>query len=207
MSEPELREWIELARAVTVEDRERFIPPPDLFDRIAAEVEVDADAPAPEPEPALVLDLEQARVSRAPQAIRRRHRRLAVAAAAAAVVVVLGFSAFTGEPDSPTYIAEATNADLPEPYSGSASATITGDQLAISFSSALPDDEPLELWLIRPDLSDMVSLGLLDDQGTYSVPEGYDPSEYSIVDVSIEPQDGDPTHSGRSILRGELQSA
>lgn len=206
MSDPELRPWIALSRSITVEDRERTDPPAELWDRIAARLDVDV-AVEPDPMPASVIDMEQARTRRAPRAIRRQHRRLAIAAAAAAVVIVLGFSALTTGDDEPTtFVAEATNDELPEPYDGTATASIAGSELAIAFSSDLPDAEPLELWLIKPDLSDMVSLGLIDDQGSYLIPAGIDPSEYSLVDVSVEPNDGDPTHSGRSILRGELRS-
>jgi len=34
-----------------------------------------------------------------------------------------------------------------------------------------------------------------------------DPDVYSIVDIGIEPRDGDVAHSGRSILRGTLTDA
>ena len=72
-------------------------------------------------------------------------------------------------------------------------------------------DADLEVWLIQPDaqggITDLVSIGLIDpdDPGALEVPSGYDPLVYNIVDVSIEPRDGDPGHSGRSILRGPLQ--
>jgi hypothetical protein len=39
---------------------------------------------------------------------------------------------------------------------------------------------------------------------TYAVPGGIDYRNFPIVDVSVEPPDGDPTHSGDSILRGTL---
>ena len=53
----------------------------------------------------------------------------------------------------------------------------------------------------------MVSLGVVQSGDTqWDWPTGIDPNEYSLVDLSIEPDDGDPTHSGRSILRGELKS-
>ncbi|MXV86058.1 MAG: anti-sigma factor [Acidimicrobiales bacterium] len=70
----------------------------------------------------------------------------------------------------------------------------------------------LEAWLIQPDdhgnVADLVSLGLIDpaDPGSLAVPLGYDPSLYSVVDISVEPRDGDPAHSGRSILRGVLRT-
>jgi hypothetical protein len=31
--------------------------------------------------------------------------------------------------------------------------------------------------------------------------------DYALIDVSIEPDDGDATHSGRSLLRGETAQA
>lgn len=77
--------------------------------------------------------------------------------------------------------------------------------------AALPEPEAddLELWLIavRPDGSlDVQPVALVDptSPGTYQVPSGLDPEIYSVVDISVEPRDGDETHSGRSILRGVL---
>lgn len=68
----------------------------------------------------------------------------------------------------------------------------------------------LEMWLIRVDASgkiiDLVPIGLIDPahHNPLAVPKGYDPTVYSVVDISIEPRDGIATHSGRSILRGTL---
>jgi Anti-sigma-K factor rskA len=76
-----------------------------------------------------------------------------------------------------------------------------------------PDANDLELWLISTDdggaIADVQPVSLVDaaSPGTYRVPADLDPSVYSIVDISIEPRDGDETHSGRSILRGELVEA
>jgi hypothetical protein len=42
--------------------------------------------------------------------------------------------------------------------------------------------------------------------GTFVVPADLDPDTYTVVDISIEPRDGDEAHSGRSVLRGELQA-
>lgn len=66
------------------------------------------------------------------------------------------------------------------------------------------------MWLIRPDdegnVADLVSLGVVDpaDPGTLDVPAGYNPDVFFVVDISVEPRDGDPAHSGRSILRWPL---
>lgn len=64
-----------------------------------------------------------------------------------------------------------------------------------------------EVWLIAPDLSRLVSLGVMtSDSGTFPVPAGLNLSEYPIVDVSDEPVDGNPAHSSVSIVRGTLVS-
>ena len=65
-------------------------------------------------------------------------------------------------------------------------------------------DGYLELWLIDPTVSRLVSLGPLRADGIYDVPAGVDPAQFPIVDVSVEPVDGNPTHSGDSVLRGQL---
>lgn len=64
-----------------------------------------------------------------------------------------------------------------------------------------------EVWLIAPDLSRLVSLGVMNsDSGTFAVPAGLDLGQYPIVDVSDEPVDGNPAHSSVSIVRGTLAS-
>ena len=80
--------------------------------------------------------------------------------------------------------------------------------------SELPSPDPgsadLELWLIEPDAdgntAELVSLGLIDpdNPGDFEVPAAYDPDIYFVVDISVEPRDGNADHSGRSILRGPL---
>ena len=64
-----------------------------------------------------------------------------------------------------------------------------------------------EVWLIAPDLTRLVSLGVMtSESGTFPVPAGLDLAEYPIVDVSDEPVDGNPAHSSVSIVRGTLAS-
>jgi hypothetical protein len=79
--------------------------------------------------------------------------------------------------------------------------------------TVLPDVDTadLELWLIEADdtgnLVDVAPVSLIDGAGTYAVPTGLDVTTHRIVDISIEPRDGDDAHSGRSILRGALPGA
>ena len=59
-----------------------------------------------------------------------------------------------------------------------------------------------EVWLFGDD-GKMVSLGTLDNgNGTFTVPQGINTREYRVVDVSDEPPDGNPAHSGISLIRG-----
>ncbi|WP_405059560.1 anti-sigma factor [Kribbella sp. NBC_01505] len=63
-------------------------------------------------------------------------------------------------------------------------------------------------WLCgRPaDGKRMVSLGVLNPTsgGTFQVPGQITAQGYRIVDVSLEPDDGNPEHSHDSIIRGTL---
>ncbi|WP_162799130.1 anti-sigma factor [Nocardioides sp. 616] len=64
-----------------------------------------------------------------------------------------------------------------------------------------------EVWLINLDGSRMVSLGLLarGEAGDFEFPEKLLDEGYRIVDISAEPDDGDPVHSGESLARGTLE--
>jgi hypothetical protein len=44
------------------------------------------------------------------------------------------------------------------------------------------------------------------ESGTFAVPAGLDLDRFRLVDVSDEPRDGNPAHSGDSIVRGALRS-
>lgn len=71
----------------------------------------------------------------------------------------------------------------------------------------VPDagDGYLEVWLLRPDVSGMVTLGVLEgDSGEFLLPPGLDLGEYPVVDISLERVDGDPSHGGDSLVRGEV---
>lgn len=62
-----------------------------------------------------------------------------------------------------------------------------------------------EVWLLKADASGLVSTGFLEGaSGRFTIPANVDLSQYSLVDVSAEPADGDPAHSGDSIVRGQL---
>lgn len=64
-----------------------------------------------------------------------------------------------------------------------------------------------EIWLIDSDVVGMVPLGVVrPGSQTFELPADLELGDFPIVDVSVEPLDGDPTHSGVSVARGELDS-
>ncbi|WP_419919537.1 anti-sigma factor [Candidatus Poriferisocius sp.] len=148
---------------------------------------------------------------------------LAVAGIATSLFFVLRDEPPAGSNEPATVLRSAElayDASAFDPLGARARASVSllkgGPGYVIDMAGAnLPEPEPgadLEVWLIQPDpeggVADLVSLGVVDptDPGRLNVPTGHDPDIYSVVDISVEPRDGDPGHSGRSILRGALQN-
>jgi hypothetical protein len=138
---------------------------------------------------------------------------LAAAAAVLALVVLVGGVALAsrGDDGDTTVVAAAELEPLPGEPTGAASPTRAelvdeSGRLQLDLSTAdLPDpDGYYEVWLIDTEVVGMVSLGPARADGVYDVPPGVDPAVFPVVDVSLEPADGVPTHSGVSILRGTL---
>ena len=156
---------------------------------------------------------------------RRSVGRIVLGAAAALVLIAAGLTAFLlTRDDAGQVVATASLAYDPDNFdalgaqarAGANLVADRGSHSVVIVDAALPAPEAgadLEVWLIRPDaegnVADLVSLGLVDpaDPGQLEVPSGYDPGAYFVVDISVEPRDGDAGHSGRSILRGPLQDA
>jgi anti-sigma-K factor RskA len=135
----------------------------------------------------------------------RRMGLVAVAAAAAVVAVAIAVAVL--RPADDDVVAEATLEPLVPGVGGDARLVASDGSLELRLSAAgLPTPNGYyEVWLIDPTVSRLVSLGPLRPDGRYEVPAGVDPHAFPIVDVSEEPADGAPTHSGVSVLRSELQ--
>jgi hypothetical protein len=77
-----------------------------------------------------------------------------------------------------------------------------GQQVTVNAPDLPASANDYEVWLFGND-GRMVSLGTLNNgTGTFSVPQGINTREYRVVDVSDEPPDGNPAHSGISLVRG-----
>ena len=194
-------------------------PPPAVWGAIAAATGVTA---APRPERVAASASPVAAVPDAPAEVppeggvvrelrpRRSRLLLAVAASlAAGIAIGAGTVALVTRDESDAVVA----ADL-EPLderdaSGNAEVLATGDgeRLRVELDAPDTDDGYYEVWLLEPAVERMVQVGVVrNGTTTLALPEGIDLAEYPIVDVSLEPLDGDPTHSGDSVARGALES-
>jgi anti-sigma-K factor RskA len=125
--------------------------------------------------------------------------------------IVLAGRSSTSPPvaSGPTVVATTDLTALPH-HAGSGQAKIEqtpqGPVLVVDVADLSRDGRGFyEVWLIDPDTMQMVGLGALDGaDGRFAVPKGLDLSTYRVVDVSLEPMDGNPLHSGDSIVRGTL---
>lgn len=192
-----------LLRELDVSDFDLVAPPADIWAGIDAAIRDDAQ----------VVSINSRRASFG--------ARFLAAAAAIAILaagaVVVG-SIRNGSDDRVIASAQlAYDPDAFDPLGADATATARLVEHDSSYEiriedASLPDPaaNDLELWLISTDedgaITDVQPVSLVDPTapGTYAVPAGLDPDVYSIVDISIEPRDGDEAHSGRSILRGTL---
>lgn len=176
----------------TIDAGELLEPHPRVWSAITAELAT----------PAPVVEL----------ATRRRSWRMPVAAAAAAVLVLGGVGAtwWALQPSPATVLASATLDAFPD-WVGSSGTAVVEERAdgarVVDLSLDVPSDPQgfREVWLISSDSDQLVSLGIVrGSTGTFTIPDGLDLTLYDLVDVSEEPFDGDPTHSGDSIVRGQL---
>jgi anti-sigma-K factor RskA len=175
-------------------------PPPAVWQRIADELGLADEAPAARPDEVVVP------LRRSPWRRPLTAAAAVLAVAAAATAVLVGVRG-----PGPTTPAEVT---APLVALGQASASgevVLADgegrrSLVVETSGLPPADGFYEVWLLDLERDRMVALGVLDDsgRGRLTVPDGVEVGDYPEVDVSLEPDDGDPAHSGESVLRGAL---
>jgi hypothetical protein len=191
-------------------------PPEDLWDRISAALDdpgpVSAPGPITGPRPpaggASVRDIGTAPGGRDPRAAGRRRPGSSWLLAAAASVAVLAFGGWwLARGSTPDVLAATALERLQDVGRGEVELVDDGGSLRLRLDTEglEAEDGFLEVWVIDPEVSQLVSLGPLRQDGVYELPDGLDPEAFPIVDVSVEPFDGDPTHSGNSVLRGQLE--
>lgn len=182
-----------IASRVTDEDFQRDEPPKELWTAIATAMD----------RPNEVVTL------------RRQHRRAwlgAVAVVVAGLAIGGGLLRSAGRNDNVVASTALTNkglSPLGAESSGEAEIIRRGSSYRLRIDLSGVPNQPasyIEVWLIDRQVKGMISLGPFHGDGDYTIPSGVDPAKYPIVDVSIEPADGVPTHSGVSIVRGLVAS-
>lgn len=187
-------------------------PPPAVWGAIAAatgvsatprtDVALQAPPVAAPPQDAAVL----------PMRSRRRPLLLAVAAVAAGAVVGAGAVAVLQNQDDGEPVAAVALDPLAEnAASGRAEVIEHSDgSRVIEVDLDAPDlgnGGYYEIWLIDQEVVGMVTLGVVrPGSQTVELPAGLDLGQFPLVDVSVESLDGDPTHSGVSVARGQLDA-
>jgi len=133
-----------------------------------------------------------------------------LAAAAVLAIAALGIAGLLRSQPDEVVVASAAivNDNLPvadDAWGSARLISVDGDlQLEIDVESLAADSGYLELWIINGDVTDMHSLGELNGDGRFDIPDDVDPANFPIVDISIEERDGVAAHSGNSVLRGVL---
>lgn len=221
-----LRSTVSVARS-SIGEAELLAPPARVWQAVRAELDLPAalEPPATAAAPggpvfatsaavagertAPVASLAAARERRA--GIRRLILPIVASAAAAALVAggVLWWGAAAPR-DAGQFVAAAQLDALPAWPSASGQATVAeradGERVVtVSLDAEVGEGVVREVWLLTQNVDGLISLGLLTGtSGEFVVPASVDLAEFSIVDISAEPLDGDPTHSGDSIVRGAL---
>lgn len=199
-----------LARSLTAEDFTLEEPPPHVWANIATKVSTSGPTPRTQ-----VHRRRSTNRSSRPGGRGGLRRPVLVGSVAAAVLAVLvvatvAISVSSG-PSRPVRAEVAlSNAGLDGAgrSSGGNARLVDQDGTAVIELDlrGLPAESNgyLELWLIDTEVQGMVSLGPLHGNGAYPVPANVVVGDFPVLDISLEPIDGQPTHSGRSVLRGVL---
>lgn len=194
-----------IARGVEPHDFDRIAPPPQVWNNVLAEMEI-----------AVASEEATARRKTARFPASRQTSTLLLSAAAAVLLLVGVSVAFLATRDDAVPPAEQlasasmTDVGLQIPTNESAEAVVLceGENCFVEVTlTAIPSagfEADLELWVINSDVTDMHSLGIVSESGRFELPDGVSYENFPIVDISVEPRDGEPAHSGQSMLRGVL---
>ncbi|MEI7992004.1 MAG: anti-sigma factor [Actinomycetota bacterium] len=188
-------------RSLTQADRERLQAPEHLWSRIEAGLRSAVSEQAADAPRAKVIPL-------------RRQRRVvavvgvSVLAACAALAIPLALNGReTAKLLAAAPLSNAGLAAFDTTPEGSARLVESRGQTYLEISVRnVPEraGEHLELWMIDTSVQGMVSLGPYTGSHRYAVPDGISAEAFPVVDLSLEPGDGVPTHSGVSVVRGTL---
>ncbi len=216
-------EAVDLADAAHVRDCARCHARLAELAEVIALVRDGSGASFAEPSPAgwsrlaAALEDEPSVVAPAPHRSRSRLRAVgpwvAGLAAAAVIGIVVGRVTAPSAPAAPTetVVAHAALDEIDTTnVRGEADVVREGSGIRLVVRPDRLEAGPdwLEVWLINRDGKRMVSVGFLSGAGSqaFVIDQRLLDAGYVIVDISQEPLDGNPAHSGHSIVRGTLDT-
>ncbi|MET7827007.1 anti-sigma factor [Streptomyces sp. NPDC005386] len=204
--------WTDIAAELSIPQQARNVLAPGIEDEIHSIITPEAGSDTS-------AEQARARAPLAPMLSERRPvgRRVRFSVALAACAALLGAAAgstvtwWATRSDNTATTASGKPLDSLRPTStgyASLRGTQTHRSLTINVKGLPSTTGYFEVWLMNRSHTKLVSMGVLDPNGraTLPVPENIDLSEYSVVDVSIQPYNGKPDHSGKSIVRGPYAS-
>ena len=188
----------------------QLVPTEAMWQSIQVQLASQATAPAPteaaaEPAPSSPTVTELPR--RTP-----RPRSWLLMAAAAAVGLIIGIGVTTVAVRDRVEVTSSAALEALPGQTGQGTAELVSDrgrpELRVQIDAPPTPDRYREVWLINTDGQRMYTLGVLPDDGRASYPLPPELAgqlqDFTIVDVSIEPYDGNPAHSRESQVRGTL---
>lgn len=186
-------------------------PPPSVWAGIAAATGVSVtvgDEAAETATPPVVVAPSPGPADNVRQLRPRRTRVLL--AAAAVTVVAAGAGAIALNRDEDVVLASTPLAPL-EAGNVSGTAEIVEEDgvrvLRIELDAPAADDAIYEAWLADEQAVGMIGMGSVRPGTTdLPVPDTIDLGDWPTVEISVEPVDGDPGHSGVSLVRGALET-
>lgn len=198
LTDEQLEQLLEdVAARIGPEEPSLLTPPPGVWSAI--ERRLDADPLALEHQPSSVTSLEHHRR-------RRRPAGILLGAVAASLIAAVAVGAVLNR-GGDALLNEVDLASLSSQQRFGTATVVEADGTLVLDVDLDTDLDPgegqfYELWLIDTEVEGMHSLGRISSDGSFAVPEGVDPADFPIVDISVEEDDGDPTHSGNSVYRG-----
>ncbi len=194
----EIEELGRVMRGLQAHSNDLEAPPAHVWESIQAGVE------------AAEASLEETSLEESPA--QPRSRRLARYALAAAVLAIaaLGLGSLLADQPDEEIVAtvEISNEGLADDFAGTGTVNLVSVdgklRLDLDVEQLETDTGFFELWVARPDASEVGSVGVISGDGSFDWPQGFPPDEFPAIAISLEEDDGDPSFGGRAVLFGVL---
>ncbi|MFJ5774421.1 anti-sigma factor [Streptomyces sp. NPDC093094] len=206
----QLHRVVRAARDVSTEDL-LVAPPPRVWDAITAELERGTRSPA-RTGSNTDASVRHAHPSRGRPWQRRPAMLLAAAGLAAGAALGSAVTWWQLDDDvPPVYTSRDSRlAPLAVPQAVGTARLVrsspAGREVTVTVAGLPRTDGYYEVWLMDRTHTRLIAVGVLgpDGRATLPLPAGVDLSGYPLIDVSAQENDGNPAHSGQSVVRGSL---